>query len=71
MTFTEKVLTKHLKYCSQYDAQHVEYPIKGNGDDIVEFDDFSKQLRVPFVVYCDFEALVRKKDTFSDQTKSI
>jgi hypothetical protein len=41
----------------------VEYPIKGNGDDIVEFDDFSKQLRVPFVVYCDFEALVRKKDT--------
>lgn len=60
---SKKVLTKHLKYCSQYDAQHVEYPIKGNGDDIVEFDDFSKQLRVPFVVYCDFEALVRKKDT--------
>jgi len=29
----------------------------------VEFDDFSKQMRVPFVIYCDFEAFAIKVDT--------
>lgn len=59
---SQRVLNKHTIYCSQHDAQHVEFPTRGNGD-IVDFDDYSKQLRVPFVVYCDFEAFVQKKDT--------
>lgn len=36
--------------------------MEGDGD-IVEIDDFAKQMRVPFVIYCDFEAFARKVDT--------
>ena len=38
------------------------FPSEGDGD-IVEFEDFSKQMRVPFDIYCDFEAFTRKLDT--------
>jgi hypothetical protein len=38
------------------------FPSEGDGD-IVEFEDLSKQIRVPFVIYCDFEAFARKLDT--------
>ena len=38
------------------------FPSEGDGD-IVEFEEFSKQMRVPFVIYCDFEAFARKLDT--------
>jgi len=59
---SQKVLDKHLTYCSKHGAQHLKFPMEGDGD-IVKFDDFSKQMRVPFVIYCDFEAFVRKVDT--------
>lgn len=65
------MLEKHLRYCSKHDAQHVEFPLKGSGEDIIEFDDYSKQMRVPFVIYCDFEAFARPLDTcFPNSTQS-
>lgn len=60
---SQRVLNKHLRYCSKHDAQHVEFPEKGSGKDVIEFDDFSKKMKVPFVVYCDFEAFARPLDT--------
>jgi len=60
---SQKVLEKHLRYCSKQEAQHVEFPVKGSGEDLIEFDDFAKQMRVPFVIYCDFEAFARPLDT--------
>jgi len=54
---SQTVLDKHSIYCSKYDAQHLKFPTEGD-EDIVEFGDFSKQMRVPFVIYCDFEALI-------------
>lgn len=59
---SERVLKKHIKYCSKHDVQHVEFPKKGDGD-VIEFDDHSRKMRVPFVIYCDFEAIARKLDT--------
>jgi hypothetical protein len=38
------------------------FPSEGDGD-IVEFEELPKQMRVPFVIYCDFEAFARKLDT--------
>jgi len=57
---SQKVLDGHQRYCSRHDAQHVVFPTKGTGEDIIEFDDFSKQMRVPFVIYCDLEAFARQ-----------
>ena len=37
--------------------------IRGRWWHCCEFEDFSKQMRVPFVIYCDFEAFARKLDT--------
>lgn len=59
---SQKVLDKHLTYCSKHDAHHLKFPTKGDGD-IIEFDDFQKQMRVPFVIYADFETFARKVDT--------
>lgn len=59
---SQEVLDKHLLYCSKHEAQHLKFPTEGDGD-IVEFDDFSKQMRVPFVIYGDFEAFALKVDT--------
>lgn len=67
---SQKVLDKHFTYCSKHDAQHLKFPLKGDGD-IIEFDDFQKQMRVPFVIYADFEAFARKVDTcLSNLSKS-
>ncbi|CAC5376474.1 unnamed protein product [Mytilus coruscus] len=60
---TANAINKHVKYFSKHGAQHVEFPVGGSGEDLVEFDDFSKQMMVPFVVYCDMEAFSKKLDT--------
>lgn len=44
-------------------TQKVELP--GENDCFLEFKDFEKQLKVPFVIYCDFETLNKKIQTFS------
>ena len=46
------------------------FPSEGYGD-IVEFENFSKQMRIPFIIYCDFEAFGRKLDTcFPEPSRS-
>lgn len=60
----EDLLNGHKPYCQQFDCQKVEYPTEGK-DNILKFTNFHKKLRVPFVIYCDFETLVQKMDTCS------
>lgn len=69
---SQKVLDKHHRYCSEHNAQYVEFPMKGSGEDIIKLDDLSKQMRVPFVIYCGFEAFKRLYDSCSpDRSQSI
>lgn len=42
----------------------MEYPKEGK-DDILQFKDYHKAMKVPFVIYADFEALACKMDTCS------
>lgn len=58
----EDLLKDHLPYCKQFSCQKVEYPVEGK-DNILKFENFYKKLRVPFVIYCDFETVVQKIDT--------
>ena len=55
-------LFDHLPLCRIHGAQKVELPSKGQND-IVKYKDYLKQIRLPFVIYCDFETFNRKIDT--------
>lgn len=51
----EELLHKHQVYCSTNEPQRVVLPTQT--DNILQFKDFEKELKVPFVIYADFETL--------------
>ena len=56
---SERVLTNHKENCIQINGkQAIKMPTKG--DNILKFNNFHKQLPVPFVIYADFEAITEK-----------
>jgi hypothetical protein len=52
------LLQDHIPYCSIHGAQRVKLPEPE--DNILKFQEFDRQLRVPFVIYADFETLNKK-----------
>ena len=56
---SEKVLINHKENCIQVNGtQAIKMPTKDNS--ILKFNNFHKQLAVPFVIYADFEAITEK-----------
>ena len=56
---SERVLTDHKENCMQVNGtQAIKMPAKDNN--ILKFNNFHKQLPVPFVIYSDFEAITEK-----------
>ena len=56
---SERVLTDHKENCIQVNGtQAIKMPTKD--DNILKFNNFHKQLPVPFVIYADFEAITEK-----------
>ena len=56
---SERVLTDHKENCIQVNGtQAIKMPDKDNN--ILKFNNFHKQLPVPFVIYADFEAITEK-----------
>ena len=56
---SEKVLANHKENCIQINGtQAIRMPTKK--DNILKFNNFHKQLPVPFVIYADFEAITEK-----------
>lgn len=53
------LLQKHIPYRCTNGAQKVELPVEGDNDVLV-FTDYQKELKVPFVIYADFETLNTK-----------
>ena len=53
-------LNKHTEYCKTNDVVQVSYPKKGTK---INFTHHFKKMRVPFVVYADFEAFTEPLDT--------
>ena len=64
---TEKSLQKHIEYCSRQKAVGVEMPKKGT---MLSFKNYHKKMRVPFVVYADFEAFTESISTCSPNDSS-
>ena len=56
---SERVLTDHKENCMQVNGtQAIKMPTKD--DNILKFNNYHKQLQVPFVIYADFEAITEK-----------
>ena len=56
---SERVLANHVKNCLTINgAQAINMPKQG--ENILKFNNFHKQLPVPFVIYADFEAVTKK-----------
>ena len=56
---SERVLVKHANNCLTINgAQAINMPKQG--ENILKFNNFNKQLPVPFVIYADFEAITKK-----------
>jgi len=49
-------LNRHSEYCSKHDAQRIELPEVGS---TLGFKNYFKSMRVPFVVYADFESFLK------------
>ena len=59
---TEVSLEKHIEYCSRQKAVKVIMPEKGT---MLSFKNYQRKMRVPFVVYADFEAFTEGISTCS------
>ena len=55
----EESRDKHYEYCKDSEAVRIEIPKEGS---FVEFHDGQNQFKVPFVMYADFEALLKTKE---------
>jgi hypothetical protein len=53
-------LNKHSEYCSQHNAQKIELPKPGT---MLQFKNYQRSMRVPCIVYADFESFVTPIDT--------
>ena len=56
---SERILANHVNNCLTINgAQAINMPKQG--ENILKFSNFHKQLPVPFVIYADFEAITKK-----------
>ena len=56
---TERILANHVNNCLTINgAQAINIPKQG--ENVLKFNNFHKQLPVPFVIYADFEAIMKK-----------
>ena len=56
----QKALNKHKEYCNEYVAVKIELPKKGT---MLEFKNYDRREKVPFLVYADFESFIKPLDT--------
>ena len=64
---TEESFERHIEYCSKHKAVKVNMPEKGT---MLSFKNHQRKMRVPFVVYADFEALTKGISTCSPNDTS-
>ncbi|KAL9955127.1 hypothetical protein ACROYT_G036413 [Oculina patagonica] len=54
------LLEKHEKYCNGINGKPTRIEMPEKGKNTISFQNHHKQMKVPYVIYADFEALVRK-----------
>ena len=56
----QKALNTHEEYCNEYEAVKIQLPKKGT---MLEFKNYHRLEKVPFLVYADFESFIKPLDT--------
>lgn len=56
----DAALTKHQMYCNNHSAVRPELPAPGT---TLAFENYNRSMRVPFIVYADFESFIKPIDT--------
>ena len=66
----EEKLRNHEVYCSNKEEWRIEMPKEGRK---IEFKNHNRMIKVPFLVYADFESIVKpiKSDEPSDENRSF
>ena len=64
---SQESLDKHLEYCNAYDAVKMETPEVGA---TLKFKNYNRSMRVPFIVYADFESFIKPIDTCEPNPKN-
>ena len=65
---SEENKDNHFEYCKDIEAVRIEMPKEGSS---MEFHDGQNQFKVPFVMYADFEAILKPTEVIeSDPDKS-
>ncbi|XP_065654868.1 uncharacterized protein LOC136081480 [Hydra vulgaris] len=57
---SEESSSKHIPYCETHDSVRIELP---SPKSTMQFTNHNKSMRVPFVVYADFESFIKPIDT--------
>ena len=57
---TEHTLVEHENYCNGVNGRPTKIDMPEEGENILTFQNYQKQMKVPYVIYADFEALVKK-----------
>jgi len=55
----EVALEQHLELCKNHQEGNIEMPVKGKND-IIKFQNCNRKMRVPFVMYGDFECFTEQ-----------
>ena len=55
-----EVLEDHKKYCNGVNGRPTRIEMPEEGKNILAFQNYHKQMKAPYVIYADFEALVKK-----------
>ena len=53
-------LVEHEKYCNGVNGRPTKIDMPEEGENILSFQNHQKQMKAPYVIYADFEALVKK-----------
>ena len=56
----QDLLKNHKKYCNGVNGKPTRIEMPEEGKNTVAFQNHHKQMKVPYVIYADFEALIRK-----------
>lgn len=62
----ESSLKRHEEYCSHHDAQLIQTPEEGS---TLKFKNYYRSMRIPFVVYADFESFLKPISTCQPDPK--
>ena len=57
---TRKVLANHEKYCNGVNGRPTRIEMPEEGRNKITFKNCNKKMKMPYVVYADFEAIIHK-----------